>query len=408
MMRVAYLVSEYPAPSHTFIRREIVGLRERGLAIKIHSVRRPDDKQLYSDQDRLSRNETFYILPVRWWRYIAAHLLSFAKHPVRYVELFCFATRHRASGLKSMLWSVFHFVEAIVLASELKAAAIQHLHNHFANSGATVGLLAAKFAGIPWSLTLHGISETDYPAGVMLGEKIKAAKFVACASYFIRAQAMRVVTPSHWTKLVIVRCAVDLAALPRRRPPSVGTPRTVVAVGRLSPEKAFHGLLQAFARLRSQGINARLVIVGGGSGLSEIKESIDALSLANDVVLRGGLSEADTLQEIANADVLALSSLMEGLPVVLIEALAMGVPTVASHIAGIPELIVNNCTGLLFRPTDWEDLAEKIASLLLDDDLGHRLAESGRQLIEAEFTVQHSAELMHGMLLAGQLHPRPN
>lgn len=393
-MRVAYLVSEYPSPSHTFIRREIGGLRKHGLFIKIFSVRRPDDSSIYSNVDEQDRRETTYLIPVHWPRLLAAHIRALAAQPLRYFEVLRFATHHRVSGIKSLIWSLFHFAEAIQLAAELRSADIQHLHNHFANSGATVGLLAAKFAALPWSMTLHGISETDYPAGVLLSEKIEAAKFVACASYFIRAQALRGVSPEHWDKLTIVRCAVDQAALPRRRERDPLAPLTVVAVGRLSPEKGFHGLLTAFAHVRSRGINAKLTIVGAGQGRTALEQHVGHLQIAEHVTFKGGLAEADTLAQIAEANVLALSSLMEGLPVVLIEALALGVPVVASHIAGIPELIEDERTGMLFRPTDWNELGNKLERLLTDPELRRRLAAEGKKKIETGYLIDHASLAM--------------
>ena len=236
-MKIGYLVSQYPAASHTFIRREIQALRKHGILIETFSVRRPPPNELVSDADREALNDTFFLLPPRPGNFVAVHLMSFCAHPVNYARLLGFSLRHRVPGMKAFFWALFHFGEAILLARELERRQIDHLHNHFANAGATVGLIASKFLNLPWSLTLHGISETDYPSGLLLGDKISAAHFVACVSYFGQAQAMRVTAPKHWKKFLIVRCGLDLEKLPRRAErPSDVRPR-LICVGRFSPEK---------------------------------------------------------------------------------------------------------------------------------------------------------------------------
>lgn len=196
-MRIAYLVSEYPAPSHTFIRREVNALRAHGAFVATFSVRRPDPSTITTARDQASFQETFYILPPNLISLVLAHGLALLSHPFRYFNVFFLSLRHRVPGVSAFVWSFFYFAEAIVLARELRRRRIDHLHTHFANAGANVGLLASRYLKLPWSLTLHGISETDYPAGVLLGAKIKAADFVACASFFGRAQAMRMVPPSN-------------------------------------------------------------------------------------------------------------------------------------------------------------------------------------------------------------------
>src|SRR6185436_1584382 len=162
------------------------------------------------------------------------------KRPRAYASTLLRALRHRVPGVRALVWSAFHFVESIDLANEIERRGVDHLHNHFANSGANVGLLAAHYLRLRWSLTLHGTSEFDYPAGMLLAEKIETARFVACVTHFGRAQAMRIVDPKHWHKFVIVRAGIDPPALPPRRsepPRAAGKRPLIVCVARLSPEK---------------------------------------------------------------------------------------------------------------------------------------------------------------------------
>ena len=394
-MRIGYLVSVYPAPSHTFIRREIEALRNHGLQIETFSIRRPSPDELKSAQDTSAYGETWYLLPARALTLLAAHCAVLLTQPLTYLRVFIKALRHRPPGLMSLALGVVYFAEAVVLARELKRRSIGHLHNHFANSGAIVGMLTSSILGIPWSLTLHGISETDYPAGLLLGDKIKEATFVACVSYFGRAQAMRTVAANQWQKLFISRCGLQMADLPARPAHRPGHVARVICVARLSPEKAHTGLLLAFAQVLKRGHKAELVLVGDGSERPHIESTIRELGLTGLVRLRGHLSEADTLAEVANSDVLVLASFMEGLPVVLMEAMALGLPAVASRVAGIPELIEDGVEGLLFNPTDWNDLTEKLETLLADPELRERLGAAARIKIEAEFKIETVVKPMY-------------
>ena len=168
--------------------------------------------------------------------------------------------------------------------------------------------------------------------------------------------------------------------------------RNSIAVGRLSPEKGHLGLLQALAKVRASGIDADLVIVGDGSERARIEEAIVTLNLQANVMLKGQLDEEATLIQIASADILVLPSFMEGLPVVLMEAMALGLPVIASRVAGIPELVTDNQQGLLFCPTDWDELAEKLERLIADLQLQLRLGQAGRAKIELAFEINRAIE----------------
>jgi glycosyltransferase involved in cell wall biosynthesis len=386
-MEVAYLVSLYPAPSHTFIRREIDALRKQGIPIQTFSVRRPAPDELASELDRNAFADTFYILPASPGRLFSTHLTSFASRPVKYVRALLVSLRHRVPGIRSLFWALFHFAEAILLARELERRGIRHLHNHFANAGATVGLIASDFLDLPWSLTLHGISETDYPAGLLLGDKISAAQFVACVSYFGEAQAMRLAAPKDWDKFFISRCALDLPKLPPRVRRSPAARLRLICVGRLSAEKGHLGLLQAFAIARAKGADAELVLVGDGPEKIAIQCKIDELGLGASVQLTGMLPEEQTLAEIASSDVLVMASFMEGLPVVLMEAMALGLTVIAPRVAGIPELVIDGRNGLLFAPSNWQELAETILVALRDPELREQLGRAGNRSIEHSFDI---------------------
>ena len=388
-LRLGYLVSQYPATSHTFIDREVQALRELGVSLDTFSIRPPPDAELKNEALAAEAGTTFTVLRQPLTAFAAAKLAVVFTRPARYFSTLRLALRHRPPGLRGFLMGFVYFAEALVLARELQRRKITHLHNHFANAGAIVGYLASRLLKLPWSFTMHGISETDYPAGLLLGEKIKAADFVACVSYFGRAQAMRLVSPEHWNKLHVVRCGLDLRSLPERA--SHGGPLRLICVGRLSPEKGQAGLLESFAAARRGKPDIELVFVGDGPERQQLEAAATRLGVADAVTFAGRRGERETLEQIASADVLVLSSFMEGLPIVLMEAMALGTPVIATRVAGIPELVRDGESGLFFTPSDWEELAACIGRLAHDPSLRGKLAKNGRTAVESEFDIRKSA-----------------
>ena len=389
-MRVAYLTSQYPATSHTFISREVAAMRALGVNIQTFSIRAPSAAELEDELIRVEAEATYTVLRQLTSELLASHLGLLFRRPAAYFHILGLALRHRPPGLRYFFLSIAHFAEAVMLARELKRRGIDRLHNHFAISAATVGYLASKLLGISWSFTMHGISETDYPSGLMLGRKIEAATFVACVSYFGRAQAMRLVQPKYWSKLHIIRCGLPMEKLPPHAASIKGSTR-IVCVGRLSPEKGQAGLLQAFASVAQEIPDPRLILVGDGPDADGLRNIADQLCLRSRVTFAGRLGEADALAEIARSDILVLPSFMEGLPTVLMEAMAIGTAVIASRVAGIPELVEDNKSGLLFTPSNWDELAHCIRHLAQTEELRERLAAAGRKRLSADFDSRKSA-----------------
>jgi len=394
--QIAYLTSQYPATSHTFILREVAALRAAGVSIHTFTVRPASDEERTDNAIAAEAKSTFVILKQNWTRFVGAHVRLLVNQPADYVRGFAQALRHRPPGLRGLGLALAHFAEAGVLADELQRRGITHLHNHFANSAATVGFLAAGMLDLPWSFMIHGISETDYPAGVTLPAKLRAAQFVACASWFGRAQAMRVVEPVHWPKIQVVRCGVPLEQL---CPADVArkTGRKILCVGRLSPEKGQAGLLDVFAAIHRRVGDARLELIGSGPDESALRTHAARLGLEDVVSFAGRRSEADTLAAIAKADILVVASLMEGLPIVLMEAMALGTAVVAPRLAGIPELIDHGRTGLLFRPSDWRELESKIDRLLTDEGFRDRLVGEAYRTVADDYDILDSAKILSAL-----------
>lgn len=385
-IHVGYLVSQYPARSHTFIRREVEGLRARGAKIDVFTIRLPPKAELLDDKDREEYQTTYAILPASPLKLLASNLAALKK-PSLFGATFSSAIAHRLPGARNALWSAFYFTEGVALAKQLKARGIGHLHVHFANSGAYVGRIAARLAGIRWSMTLHGASDFEYPNGPLLREKVREAAFTVCASQYGASQVMRVLDPAEWNRLIVSHCAIDWTRLPPlpERKRNAGETR-VICVGRLSAEKGQLGLVEAFAKAHAKNQQLRLTLVGDGPTRARVQARIAELGIGPLVEMTGSLPEAETLKRIADSDVLVLASFMEGIPIVLMEAMSLRVPVIAPRVAGIPELVEDFQTGLMFHPGDWNDLAKKLSEVASDSALRARLIEKGQEKVRAEFS----------------------
>ena len=387
---IGYFASEYPSISHTFIRREISALRRRGLEIRTYSLRRPSAQAPLGETDRSEEAQTSYIQPPRIGSTLVAHLREFLRSPRRYLRALSVALRNRPPGARALLWSLFYFAEGAILADALRSAGIRHLHVHFAHAAADVARVACVLSGIPWSLMLHGTADFEYPAVLTLADKLAAARFTACASYFVRAQALRTIPPSLWERLSVIRCGIEIPGAVAT--PTSGDPLTIACVGRLSAEKGHHGLLRAVADLRSDVPSLRLTLIGDGPLRADLQARARDLGVYDIVEFAGARSENDVMRFLSGTDIFVLPSLLEGLPVVLMEAMALGIPVVAPLVAGVPELVSDEREGLLFAPSDWQGLTDRLRRLITDGALRARLGAAGRVRVARDFEISRVVE----------------
>ena len=405
MEKIGYLVSKYPAVSHTFILREVHALRDLGLDVETATVRRPAAHELLSSIDRQEDEATFSLLPASPLRVMKVHLEELVRHPRSYLSTLRLALRLGGGGLRGLVWRLFYFAEAMLLVRWCRDRGIGHVHAHFANVGADVALLAAEYgraSGRPgsWSFTMHGPTEFADVERHRLARKVEHASFVVCISDFCRSQLMALVKQRHWDKLHVVHCGVnpDSFAPPPARGPSSG-PLEVLVLGRLVPEKGQALLLEAVAALTRAGRDVRLSVVGDGPDRERLEALARRLGIAGETHFAGAVALTETAGWYEAADVFCLPSFAEGVPVVLMEALATGVPVVTTQIAGIPELVEDGVSGFLVPPGRADRLADALAVLADDPDGRRRMGEAGRRRVLADYNVKRSALLLHRIFL---------
>lgn len=384
-MRIAYLTGEYLRPTHTFIQREVETLRDYGLEVHTFSVRSTDPAELVSPEQQAEQAQTFNILPIRPFAILKAHTLLLFSAPTQYWQALKLTWRSQSPGFKALLYQGFYFIEAGVLAQELRSRRIDHLHNHFADSSCTVSMLAATLAGIRFSFTLHGPYIFFEPYRWRLDLKIQQALFVICISHYCRSQAMFLSAPEDWHKLHIVHCGIDLD----RYQPVIhqSGQKRLLYIGRLSAAKGVPILLQAIASITTKHPEIILTIVGDGPDRQALENQADQLGVTCNLKFVGYQSQDAVCQYLQTCDIFVLPSFAEGLPVVLMEAMATGIPVIATAIAAISELVEDGVNGSLIPPGAVEPLAQKLDQLLSHTQLRQTFGQAGRLKVEQAFNL---------------------
>jgi glycosyltransferase involved in cell wall biosynthesis len=373
-MRIAYLSTDYPAVSHTFIQREIHALEARGIEVVPITLNRAPEGQLLTELDRSDAARTFVVKSASVG--VAVTLtITMLRHPLatlRGIRRACGGTHGDLTRIRKQL---LQFLEALLVWRHCRAERCDGLHAHFGQVPATVAWFTAAFANdvrrsgrFTWSVTIHGWHEFVTEDTSRLADKLDAADGVVCISSFTRSQLMRIGPASAWPKIDIVRCGLDLDdfAFRGRRPPS--TAPTVVITARLSPEKGHLVLIQAVGRLRAAGTDVRVRCIGSGPFEADLREAAAAAGVTDLVEFVGALAPSAVAAALRDADVFCLPSFAEGLPVSIMEAMAVGVPVVTTYISGIPELVVNDRTGWVVPAGDADALAAAVAAALTSPD----------------------------------------
>lgn len=397
---IGYLVSQYPAVNHTFILREIRALRRQGWDIRVVSIRRPDrPAERLSEVEAEEQRMTYAILGQGAGGILAALLGLFFSRPLVFLGTLWGSWRLAGGGWRAKWSHTLYFLEAAVAARYFLRGNVRHFHTHFAS---TVALLTSRVSGIPFSMTIHGPDEFNDVVGFHMAEKVAESAFVATISRYASSQVMKASDPAFWGKVHAVPLGVDPDHFtPRQREGRPAGERfEMVCVGRLAPAKAQHLLIDAVAGLVARGRRIHLTLVGEGPSRLLLETRIAEAGLDGHVTLAGACNQDRVLAFYRACDLFALASFAEGVPVVLMEAMAMEIPCVTTWITGVPELIRDGEGGLLVPPADVEALIGAIERLMDDPELGARLGRAGREKVRRDYDLAvNSARL--GEVMAG-------
>lgn len=390
-MRIGYVVKRYPRYSETFIVNEVLAHEAAGLAVEIFSLRPPCDTHF---QDRIARVRA----PVQYLTLESTRSAGFWR------------TLGRAAETLPDLWQTLGAArredvalvhQALLLAGQMRDRGISHLHSHFATESTTVARLAARFAGATYSFTAH--AKDIYHENASFEdrrEKLQeAAGVVTVSDYNLRY--LRNTFGSAADRVRRVYNGLELNEFSYT--PPTDRPPLIVAVGRLVEKKGFDDLVRACALLVERGTRFRCRIIGAGELEQALRRQIGELGLENWVEMLGPRPQAEVIRLVREAAVLAAPCVVggdgnrDGLPTVLLEAMALGTPCVSTAVTGIPEIVRDGETGRLVPERDPDALASAIVPLLSDSSLRVRLAEQARGLVEREFDIHRNAAAIRSM-----------
>lgn len=387
--RIGYVVARFPVLSETFVVNEIDEIRRQGARVEVLPLLGSPDPIAHVAGQRIAAGAHY----VRAASAVAAQLHWLFRRPRGYARAWARGLRGQGLRIRDLAAATIVIPLAAAQARNAERLAIDHIHAHFATHAALAAFVIRELTGIPFSVTAHSHDLTSRTA--MLTEKLEAASAVVVISSYYRTHVCRLLGAGASGRVHVVRCGVDTRAL---RPASratarerEGAPLTVIAPGRLVPMKGQRFLVEAAAALRRQGVRIRLVLAGHGPLGPELRDRAAALGIAEDVTLTGALEHRRMLAAIAAADIACLPSIVtpsgeqEGIPVALMEAMALGVPVVSTRTSGISELVRDGLTGLLVPPGDVGALALAIQRLVDDPGLRERLGRAGREAVERDY-----------------------
>jgi glycosyltransferase involved in cell wall biosynthesis len=380
VVHITYLINQYPKPSHSFIRREMAALRELGRNVTAVSVRRFAGP-LAAEADLREAETTQVILETGVMRILGVTLRTLLRHPRAALAALRVTFALRRGADRGTVHHLAYFSEACVLRRWLRERGTTHLHVHMGTNAAAVGMICRALGGPPWSFTAHGPEEFERGDAIALRQKIAAAAVVVGISEFGVKQLRRWCDPEQWDKLKLVRCGVDAAFLAAPDTP-VPEVNRIVCVGRLCPEKMQHLLIEATATLAARGVDVHVTLVGDGETRDKLERQVDALGVRSRVRFAGWADERGVREELVASRAMVLPSHAEGLPVVIMEAFALGRPVISTTIAGIPELIEPGRSGWLVPSGDADQLATAVEECLSTptSELS-RMAKVGRQRV---------------------------
>lgn len=394
--RIAYLVSQYPAYNHTFILREIRLLRRQGFVIPVISIRKPDrppEQCTAEEQEELGYTRA--VLGTSLLSIAGIHLRAFLIRPSGYLRGLAATLRLSRGAPREIVSHLFYFAEAVVAGSWMRQERCKHFHTHFAS---TVGLLITKIYPLTMSITLHGPDEFKEPSLFHLREKIEASRLLSAISHYARSQMMLAAPPKEWGKMQVHRLGVDphlFAPAPFRVAPDVFA---LICVGRLAPVKAQSVLLEALVLLKQRNRRFHLRLLGDGPDRAMLEQQTASLGLQEEVSFAGVQNQDRVRALYQETDLMVLASFAEGVPVVLMEAMAMEIACVATGITGVPELIRPEMDGLLTPPGDAGALAAAIERLMDDPELRRRLGQSARKQVMEHYDLSRNVKALGAAL----------
>jgi colanic acid/amylovoran biosynthesis glycosyltransferase len=391
-VRIAYLISKYPAVSMTFILREVLTLRARGFDIEVASINAGPPYESLTQVERDEVAQTFYIKQQGAGGSFKALGWLLLRRPGALFRGVWSALSLGSPDPARIVLCLFYLIEAAILVRWMRQRSLTHMHIHFASQAAAVGTLATYLAPVTLSITVHGPDEFYDVPGFFLPAKIARARFLVCISFFTQSQIMKVSNGRHWQKFDVSRLGVDTEHFVPRPFRAAPEPFEILCVGRLVSTKGQRILIEVIHRLKQSALSVHLTLVGDGPDRDDLETHVRDRHLESQVTFTGSVNQDEIQAYFTASDIFVLASFAEGIPVALMEAMAMEIPCIATIINGIPELITDGVDGLLVSPSDSDGLANAITRLIRDPLLRQTLGMAGRVRVQEAYELNKNAD----------------
>lgn len=404
-LRLVYIIGTYPSLTTTFIDREVRLLEALDARPDIISIRRSE--QAPPEEQKHGNERIAYLLPCAPPRLLASHLRFAILRPLRYFGTLAYLLTRPHPDWKARAMTLLHFGVGVLAAGMIEELGANHVHAHFVDRAATLAMTASRLLAIPYSVTAH--ANDIYVRPVMLKEKIGGAAFAVTCTRFNKDHLVRSLEGSASSRIHCIYHGLDMEKFKPRTGAPTKIPR-LLAVGQLKEKKGLNYLLSACKLLKDRGYAFQCEIVGDGPLRAVLEDQIRQLSLEGTVTLCGALSHADVVKKYRRAAIFALPCVVaadgdrDGIPNVILEAMAMKLPVVATAHSGIPEVIDSRVNGILVPPGDEAALAGALAELLENPKQRREFGNAARRTVAEQFDVAVNVRKLLEHLAA----PRPD
>ena len=390
MEKVAYIMSRFPKLTETFILYEIIALEKQGIKVEIFPLLREQAKTIHKEAQELTERAHFH--PFISGKILAAHWCFIRRDFRTYFRTIAEVFSGTFGSLNFFIGALGILPKTVRFAYEMEQLGVQHVHAHFATHPAVAGLIIYRLTGIPFSFTAHG--SDLHVEKRMLDKKIRAASFATTVSFFNKKLMVKEGGEETREKIHVLRCGVDTKLFSPCEKKAEGRSFQILCVASFEEVKGHKYLVDACKILSEQGLDFECHFVGYGPLRKQVENQIDELGLQDKFHLHGSLPRNMVLEMLLKSDVFVLASVptrqgkREGIPVVLMEAMASGLPVISSQLSGIPELVDDGISGVLIEPRDSEALARTLLDLAADPAKNISLGRAGREKVLNEFDLE--------------------
>ena len=399
-MKISYLINQYPKTSHTFIRREIFALERQGFEVQRIALR-GWDQQFPDAEDQSEQAKTLYVLKQGIKALVFPAVRAFINSPKSFFEATRLALKMAKTSDRSLFYHMVYLAEGCRILFWVRAFGADRIHAHFGTNSTNVVMFVRVLGGPRFSFTVHGPDEFLKPMG--LEEKVHRSDFVVAISSFGRSQMYMRARHTDWPKINVVHCGLEPSFYEAAATPVLETPR-LVCVGRLCEAKGQLLLIEAAVKLRALGVPFDIVLAGDGPLRPDLEKLIEKYDLGNQIRITGWISSNEVRNEILAARALVLPSFAEGLPVAIMEAMALRRPVLTTYVAGIPELVKHGENGWLFAAGSVNKLARVMLHCLQAPiEVLQQMGDAGY----TRFVQRHTSDTEVGKLAALFLSSNP-